>query len=503
MKRACAAAFALAFVGAASGKDLLGVYQDALQADPTIRQADANRKAARENAPQAIAELLPQISGNYGYSRTKQDQQSAQPYPSVVNPGQAIAVPFDVNGYTNQHGYNLQLRQSIFSWANWETLKKANKQVAQAEADYKAAEEDLIQRVSTAYFNVLTAQDNLDAQQASLEAIARQLDQANKRYEVGLIAITDVKETQAQRDSQAAAVIDAKRQLASQQQALREITYQEYPSLAKPGDNMPLQSPLPADPDRWVEASMDQNLALVSSRLAADIARDQVVVARSGHLPTIDLSASKNNYHQQVDETFAFGGPPERINYPGESSQGQIQLQVTVPIFSGGLVQSQVRQSQYLWIAAKEHMAAVTRQTEHLARDSYSGVISGVSRVAALRQGLDSAETALKATEAGYEVGTRTAVEVLISRQNLVAAQTSYSQARYAYIESIIELRLAAGNLDAQTLEEINHWLAVSQPLPASPVTEPTPGAPLAPGPQNLPPQTSPLPQQLPPPRSR
>jgi outer membrane protein len=287
-----------------------------------------------------------------------------------------------------------------------------------------------------------------------------------------------VKEAQAARDSAAAAVIDAKRQLASNEQALREITDQEYSTLAKPGDDLPLKPPQPADPEQWVSTSMDQNLSLVSSRLAADIARDGVGIARGGHFPTLDLSGTRSQINQDVDELVSFGGPFDRLAYPTTTGTRSLQLQVTVPIFSGGLTQSQVRQAQYLWIAAKEHMSAVSRQTEHLARDSYSGVISEMARVQALRQGLESAQTALKATEAGYDVGTRTAVEVLTSRQNLVQAQTNYAQSRYNYILDILALRLAAGTLDRQTLQEVNQWLSVTQPTPTSPVTQPTPPVP-------------------------
>jgi len=502
MRRLIIGCAALVLSGMASATDLVGVYQDALKYDPAIRQADATRKAQREANPQAWAALLPQINGNYSYARQKIDQTTAFP---IEGPGgQVIVAPESVTQFTDSHGYQLQLTQSVFSWANWATLLRAHKQVAQAEADYHAAEEDLIQRVSTAYFNVLNAQDNLDAQSASLEALSRSLDQANKRFEVGLIAITDVKEAQATHDATAAQVIVAKRQLASMQRALREITDQDYPALAKPSDKMPLQTPLPADPNRWVDVSMDQNLALLSARLAADVARDTVRIQQAGHLPTLGITGTRSKSNTDNDQQFDLFGQVTRFPYPGASDNSQISLQVNVPIFSGGLVSSQARQAQFNWIAAKEHMAAVTRSTEHLARDSYSGVITGVAQVAALRQGLESAQVALRATEAGYEVGTRTEVEVLTSRQNLVQAQTNYAQALYSYIESIIELRLAAGNLDRHALEQINGWLDVSQPLPASPESVPTPGAPVQPGQSaGAAPPPGTLPQQLPEPKSR
>jgi outer membrane protein len=479
MKRLVAAVVVLFALRTAAAKDLLEVYADAAQHDPQIREADATRRANEEANPQALAALLPQLNGNYQVNRFQQYFAQGYPYPSPT--GQTVVLDQTVNSLATTRGYQLQLKQSVFSWANWATLSRAHKQVARAEADYRAAEEDLIQRTAQAYFNVLNAQDSLDAQLSALEALTRQLDQANKRYDVGLIPITDVKEAQAQHDSTAAAVIDAKRNLASMQDALREITGEDYPFLAKPGDDMPLQTPQPADPLRWVSVSMDQNLSLLSARLAADVARENVYIAQAGHAPTIDITGTRSNLNQFGDARYYLaipGAPPTvPVPYPGEQSNKEIGIQITVPIFSGGLVSSQARQAQYNWIAAKDHVVTVSRQTEHQARDAYSTVVSEVSRVNALKQGVDSAQVALKATEAGYDVGTRTQVEVLQQRENLTQAETNYAQARYNYILNIVSLRLAAGTLDQQTLADINAWLTVKQPTPTS-ITAPTPPVP-------------------------
>jgi outer membrane protein len=368
-------------------------------------------------------------------------------------------LPAVINGTTRTWALNLQ--QNLFSWTNWMALKAASHQVAQAEANYQAAEQQLILRVAQAYFNVLTASDNLDANQASLEAISHQLDQANKRFEVGLIAVTDVQDAKAARDTAAAAVIAAKRTLATSEDQLQEITGQKYDSLAKPGSDMPLENPSPADEGQWVNISLEQNLSLISSRLAADIARDNVHEAFGGHLPTINLVAGRSWQQQNADELFEF---LPFSNVDSHYNDRQIGLQVTVPIFSGGYTQSKVRQAEYLWIAAKEGVVQSSRATERQARDAYLGVISGIARVQALRQALESNETALKATEAGYDVGTRTSVDVLNARKNLVQAQTDYAGSRYDYIVSVLQLRLAAGNLDRTQLKEINNWLNTSAP---------------------------------------
>ena len=514
MKRSVAyLVVALVSMSAANAMDLVGVYQDALKNDPQLRQADANRLAAREARPQAWSALLPQISGTASRSQDKQDGSEAEGAigsgtstptgPTAPVNGSSAPTAFNVNTISKSWGLNL--RENLFSWSNWMSVKQAEKEVAQAEATYLAAQQNLILRVAQAYFNVLSALDGLDANQASLEAISRQLDQADKRFEVGLIAITDVQEAKAARDTAAAAVIAGKRTLATAGDQLSEITGQKYDSLNKPGDNMPLNTPEPANEDRWVTVSLDQNVSLLSNRLQADIARENVRIAFGGHLPTLDLLASKNR--TQVDGGESVAGSPFSLN--NTINDRQYTLQITVPIFSGGLTQSKVRQAQYQWIAAKEGVVQSSRATERLARDAYLGVISGIARVQALRQALESSQTALKATEAGYEVGTRTAVDVLNSRRTLVQAQTDYAVSRYDYIISVIQLRLAAGNLSANDVTEINKWLAVSAPaVPAQPLQAPQQpqvmeetkaGTPAPPAPQPITPQPPAEPQgQLP-----
>jgi outer membrane protein len=483
-----------ASAGQATAKDLVGVFEDALKNDPVIRQADANRLAARESKPQAIAALLPQLNGTASTTRDHQsgfqDQVNAITNPANPNgPPLLIVIPEPDVIDTTTKQWGLNLTQSVFSWANWMTLKAADAQVAQAEATYQAAEQQLILRVGTAYFNVLTAEDTLEADQAALEAISRQLDQATTRFDVGLIAITDVEDAKAARDTATATVIADKRALATSEDQLQEITGEKYDRLAKPGIDMPLLNPEPADESRWVDISLDQNPTLIASRLAADIARDNVRVAIGGHLPTLDILAGRSYNYNTSDETIeglTFNGVDNKTN------DRQITLQLTVPLFSGGYTQSKVRQAQYLWIAAKEGVVQSSRATERQARDAYLGVISGIAHVQALKQALESNETALKATEAGYEVGTRTSVDLLNARRNLVQAQTNFAVARYDYIVSVLTLRVAAGTLDRPELNSVNTWLTSSvatSPAVETPETvKPTvPADAAAPKPQNRP----------------
>jgi outer membrane protein len=453
--------------GVAQGEDLLAAYERALENDPSIREADANRLAAREARPQAIAGLLPQITGRASkdWDETEGVRTFAQ---EIRNPGPQLGQILlqETSGTSEPETdfWTLELRQSVFRWENWVALRRASKEVAQAEADYAAAEQDLLLRVSERYFDVLAARDTLVAQQAALEAVSRQLEQAEKRFEVGLIAITDVEEARAERDSGAAAVIASKRALASAEEALREITNTRFATLERPGDTLPLRGPDPDDEEEWVNRAMEQNLALISSRLAADIARDDVRTAVGGHLPSVDLVASRSD--TEVDSTQTFPADPTvsrpnpvTVPVPSESVTDSISLQLNVPIFAGGGTQSRVRASEYRWQAARERFTRVTRQTERQTRDAYLGITSEISRVQALKQALESSRTALKATEAGYEVGTRTAVDVLASRRTLVQSETNYARAKYDYLLNLMRLRQAAGILDRPTLEQINGWL--------------------------------------------
>ena len=475
----------LTLSGVAASKDLAGVFEDAVHNDPVIRQADANRLAAREARPQAWAQVLPQLTGTASATRDHnsgyQDEIFAPP----------TVQRFLTTTDTTTQKWAVNLEQSLFSWEKWMTLKEAGREVAQAEANYQAAEQQLILRVAQGYFSVLAAVDGLEANQASLEAISRQLDQANKRFEVGLIAITDVQEAKAARDTAAAAVIAAKRTLATSEDQLQEITGEKYPQLAKPGADMTLKSPEPADQSRWVTISLEQNLSLISSRLAAEIARDNVRIAIGGHLPTLDLVAGRSYLHTSASE-IVDAPPPSSID--SKLNDRSIGLQLTLPIFSGGFTQSKVRQTQYLWIAAREAVVQSSRATERQARDAYLGVISGIARVQALGQALESSQTALKATEAGYEVGTRTAVDVLNSRKTLVQAKTDYSGSRYDYIVSVLQLRLAAGNLDRAQLNEVNTWLTQAvATFPAEPTPESlAPTVPAPPGNPAPPPKRPP-----------
>jgi len=453
---------------AAPAADLLAVYQRALQNDPQLKEAEATRLAALESKPQALAALLPQVSGSGTSSKEKDAGQSNETETvEVAGSPTPIVESFPFNGRvtTITHKYGVDLRQNLFRWENWVALQRADSQVAQAEADYQAAQQDLIARVAQHYFDVLAAQDDLDAQRGNLESVTHQLEQAEKRYEVGLIAVTDVQEARAAHDSGAAAVIASKRQLAAAQESLREITGDGFDTLARPVEPFDLTTPDPSSEDRWVEMALQQNLSLVSSRLAADIARENENAARGGHYPSLDLVASRYKLSSDGDYLNANNTPYGTTSL--DQYQNTIGIQFSIPIYSGGMVSSQVRQAVYRHRAAKERLERVARQTEHDARDAYLGVLSEISHVKALRRALESNATALNATESGYEAGTRTAVEVLDSRRQWIQAQTDYSRSRYDYMVNVVKLQQAAGILSEQTLAGLNRLLKDAPPGPA------------------------------------
>jgi outer membrane protein len=449
--------------GNAAAVDLLDVYQRALDADPLWQQAGFTRLAIRENRTQALLNLLPiDVSANKNFIGVGGND--------IHTPAFAAA----------------SLSINLFSWDSWVALKAADATVAQAEANYEAAAQSLIQRVSQQYFAVLAAQDTLAATQSALQSVQTQLDQAEQRYKVGLIAITDVEQARASRDSTSATVIAAKRTLATQEDLLRAITNETYRGLAGPRDDMPLLAPDPASEDQWVMTAMNQNASLIASRLASDIAHDNLLTAYGGHLPTINVSVSRNwalehgdfrgsagAVGQEAVTAATINGLPTAV----DTSDIFWSVGISVPIFTAGATQSKVRQARYTWDAAKAGTEFTSRQTEEQTRDAYQGLINQIAQVQALKQAVESDRVALEATQAGYQVGTKTVVDVLTSRAQLLQDATNFALAKYSYLNDIVSLRLAAGNLNRTTIDEINGWLVEPRPPPPS-VPSPAPIAP-------------------------
>ena len=452
---------------------LLEAYRDALRSDPALREAASNRLATLEARPQARAALLPQIEGTGSYEH--QDRSGSQNFTQRLESGQVVTL---TTGFRQDveplRQWQLRLTQTLFRWDQWVALRQADKQLARAEAEFRAAEQDLMARVSQRYFDILGARATLLAAEAAKEAIGRQLEQAEKRFEVGLSAITDVQEAQASFDSATAGVIEAKRALATAREFLREITGEYYEDLADAGPDTPLISPEPASVDEWVQTALARNLSLEAARLGAEISRDAIEASRSGHYPAVELFAARVNSDTTAvrqDRPQPLPGEPEpapQPYLPADSNfwQDSYGIQVRVPIYSGGAVASRVREATYLHQASQNQLERIARQTERQTRDAFLSVNSEISRVQALAQAVQSSQTALRATEAGFEVGTRTTVDVLQSRRQLFEAQRDFANSRYTYVVNALLLKQAAGILREADIEEVNSWLKPPDQVP-------------------------------------
>ncbi len=434
----------------AHSASLLEVYQRALQSDPLIHEAESRRLAALEGETQARSLLLPELSIGSRYTVNNYDGSTVE---ADVSGAQAT---INSESRTSSSGWQLQLTQTLFQWDRWVELKQAGKRSAKAEIDYEIQQQDLIVRVVKRYLDVLAAEDSLVSINSNKLAIARQLEQAKQRYNVGLIAITDVQESQAAYDQSVANEINAKRSLATSRELLREITGAYSTKLAAPDEDLPLNPPDPEIENEWIALAMQQNLALISSRFDEEIARHEIAFQRTGHYPSLNVVANVSGQESDIQEQIrnSIGFPNLNTNNQSDS----IYIQLSMPIYSGGKTSSKVQQAVYLHRASREKLQRIARETERETRDAYLGVTSEISRVKAFKQAVKSSQTALQATEAGFEVGTRTIVDVLNSQFSLENAIQNYSKSRYDYIANVFLLKKAAGTLRVQDLEEIDGW---------------------------------------------
>lgn len=419
-------------LGSASlhAEDLLDVYRMAQQSDPTLRAAEAGNQAAQQGRAQSRAALLPQINASANLTQNQRD------------------ITGGASSDYESKGYSISLVQSLYHHDYYQQLKVADAGIAQANALYEAARQGLILRAAEAYFNLLAAQDNLATAEATQRAIAQQLRQTQQRFEVGLTAITDVHEAQAGYDGAVAAEIAARNGLDIAREALREITGQEPLAPATLQEAMPLLTPDPADIGQWVEKASTQNLSLIAAEAAARAAAEELNRREAGHYPTLDLVAS-HGYSDTTDD--------DPSGY--EVDNTSIGVQLSIPIYSGGRTTAQSREGRALYAQAQESLEAQRRATVREVRSAYLGITAGISQVLARKQALSSAQTALQATQAGFEVGTRTAVEVLNAQQVRYGAQRDYARSRYDYLIASLRLKQAAGSLSEEDLVLVNGWL--------------------------------------------
>ena len=440
---------------AAHADDLLQIYQEARASDPTLSGAEATKLATDEGVDQARSQLLPQISASLNYQQSHGSGTNQQFFRDAN--GNLVLVPITSSSRNYSRTLGSTLNQSILDISKWTALKASRYTAEAGTATYDAAQQALLIRVATAYFNVLTATDALRFADANEKALARQLEQAQQRFEVGLSAITDVNDAKAQHDRAVASVINNRNALDQTREAVRQLTNKEPGEFHKLRENLPLDHPTPDDPAAWVDVALKQNPTLSSAALQVDAANANINSARAGHLPTIGAQLLYTRAPNWSDLNSAqYGG---ELHTNSSRSDTAIMFSLNVPIFSGGFTQSRVRQAIYNRDFTQDQYEFNRRLVEATTRNDFRSVIAGASEVQATKAAVVSAQSSVEATQAGYEVGTRTIVDVLISQQTLLQAQSSYSAARHTFVLNGLLLKQAAGVIEVKDIEAINALL--------------------------------------------
>jgi len=443
MKKSLAAIFGI-FIASpmlASAEDLVQIYQQALQSDPTYLQAVAQYAANTENVPMARSALLPSAAalGSAEYSQLNKTG-SAQPagqYRSRTN------------------AYGLQLTQSVFNLSQWDTLSQANLALKGNEATYTASIQALMFRVASAYFAVLQTREQLRYSYANMQSLARQLDQTEQQYRVGLKTRSDVDLAQSSYDNAVAQHIATINSLSNARENLRAITGVYYNHVFIMRDDLPLITPYPADPDQWVNVATKQNWTLLSAKYAAEAAQKGVAIKWDDNLPTVGLTA---NYTRTNAGTW--DAPPSASGYATGPSA---TLNLTIPIVEGGYTLASTRQAEDLSQVAQKGYDFSLRDTVNQTRQAYLAILSGISQIKADKQAVISGESALQGTIAGYRVGTKTIVDVLTAQDTLFQSQSQYATDRFNYITNSIKLKEETGTLSINDLRAINNWLIDSK----------------------------------------
>ncbi|MCZ8501800.1 outer membrane channel protein TolC [Vibrio lentus] len=413
---------------------LAEVYDQAKQNDPQLLRSAAQRDAAFEAVTSSRSSLLPQINLTANYDINRGDRS-------------------DMSNDNNQWGVGIGFSQELYQRSSWITLDTAEKTARQSDSAYAAEQQALILRVATAYFEVLRAQDNLEFVRAEKAAVARQLEQTKQRFEVGLSAITDVHDAQAQYDGVLADEVLAENDLVNSYEGLREITGQEHSNLSILDTDRFSASKSSESAAALVEQAEQKNLSLLASRISQDVAKDNISLASSGHLPSLTLDGSYGLAEQTDSSTSANDYDSDNLN---------IGLNLVVPLYTGGNTTSLTKQAEYNYVAASEDLEATYRSVVKDVRAFNNNITASIGALRAYEQSVVSAQSALEATEAGFDVGTRTIVDVLDSTRRLYDANKNLSDARYNYILSVLQLRQAVGTLSEQDIVDVNAGLKVA-----------------------------------------
>ena len=434
---AISAAVGLGLADHAPAEDLIQIYDMAVQSDPVLKEAEQVLYSTREVQPQARALLLPSfdVTANTLYQNERTSGASS-----------FTAGRIDRNDTYDSQVLSAAVTQSLYNRADWIRLDQSDDTIAQARAQYSDAQIDLMVRTTTAYFNVLRAADAVRVVEALQRANERQLEQSKQRFDVGLVAITDVNESQAAFDRSRADVITAKNDLGNQWEALRRIIGPVNVPLARLGERLPLTPPEPNDIDVWADTALKNNYGVIAATEASESAEKQIDIERSGHFPTFNLQAgydlARSGAEFGTDRDTAF-----------------VALSMSLPIYQGGAVTSRTRQAGFDYRAAQDRLDQARREVLNAVKDAFRGIISSISDVQARQAAIVSARSALESTQAGLEVGTRTQVDVLNAQQSLFQAEFDYLSSRYNYIINGVLLHQATSTLTRDVLAKGNAWL--------------------------------------------
>ncbi|MBD8453761.1 outer membrane channel protein TolC [Serratia rubidaea] len=428
------------FSAMSQAENLLQVYKQARESNPDLRKSAADRDAAFEKINESRSPLLPQLglSASYSYGSGYRDAK-------------------DTNSDTTSG--SLALTQTIFDMSKWRALTLQEKTAGISDVTFQTAEQKLILDTATAYFNVLKAIDTLSYTQAQKDAVYRTLDQTTQRFNVGLVAITDVQNARSNYDTVLASEVNARNALDNALEALRQVTGTFYPELASLNTER-FSTTRPEAVNNLLKEAEARNLSLLSARLSQDLAREQIKYAQTGYMPTIDMSAStgitntKNNGSRNTSPDSDIG-------------QNKIGVSFNLPIYSGGATNSQVKQAQYSFVGASEQLESSHRTVVQTVRSSYNNVNASISSINAYKQAVISAQSSLDAMEAGYQVGTRTIVDVLDATTTLYDAKRQLSDARYTYLINQLNIKSALGTLNQNDLLTLNG--ALGQPVSTAP----------------------------------
>lgn len=453
-------AIALCVGSAASQADTLAdIYELALRSDARLQAAEATYRANVENEKQAFSALLPQISATAEYSESDSSVFSDQTF---IFDGTVVPSTSGDDSDSDTTTYTLQLTQTLFDLSFWFDFKRGKEITKQAAAQLAFDQQDVIVRVAEAYFDVLRALDNLEASKAEERATKRQLEQTQQRFDVGLIAITDVHEAKAVYDTTVVQRLTDEGRLGTSYESLTVLTGQEHSNLWLLNKDFPVTDPDPMDRNEWVTFSLENNNALKAATYGMEAARQYATARKMAHAPTVSGSFNYSDYSQDGEKV---GHLRELPNYgvarpfETESDGYTIGVRLTVPLYSGGRVSAQRRQAYEQYNIALQQKIETERTVIRNARASHITVANDVKRINARQQAIISTSSALGATQAGYEVGTRNIVEVLQAQRTLYSSIRDYANSRYDYVLNFLRLKQAAGILTPQDVYDINKWL--------------------------------------------